>query len=230
MCSCVYTRDSCGVHTGAGGGETQRQSVSCVCCLGCYSKRPIIILPSGPTLSWQVRNGLKQNLDEAAGVSENTKGRLTKEKQFKQSIWRIIHVCSLKSPLGVTDPCISIFWSRKRNRLRQREFSFCFDFSQLGFHWKWMDILPLANPSCPNSWKIWIFQIRRINCTHAFFSFWMWNLEFIPFLLYTIKSKIFILWVWKSNFWSQMYLSTYSLEAFFPLQFGENLKTNTSMV
>lgn len=42
----------------------------------------------------------------------------------------------------------------------------------------------------------------------------------VKFGVYTIfimpdKKQKFYLWVWKSKFWNQMYLSTYSLEAFF---------------
>ena len=52
------------------------------------------------------------------------------------------------------------------------------------------------------------------------------------FIIIPNKSETFILWVCKSNFWSQRHLSTYLLEAFFffrgpffPLQFWKELES-----
>lgn len=122
--------------------------------------------------------------------------------------------------------CFYFFEGEKQIDWNEGNFPFSLISLKLESHWKWMGIFPLINLPSPK----FLEDLSFLNHRDKLYTFWMWNLEFIPFLLCPIKSKIFILWVWKSKFWNQMYLSTYALEAFFSLQFGGSLKTNTSLV
>lgn len=68
--------------------------------------------------------------------------------------------------------------------------------------------------------KILILLFRTMNFTeeillYSCLSIFLFGKIYTIFIIIPNKSETFILWVCKSNFWSQMHLSTYLLEAFF---------------
>ena len=99
------------------------------------------------------------------------------------------------------------FWSRQRPSLiSPREGSYC-------------KVTILLYPWILNGIsKILILLFRRMNFTEEILLYSRLNIKFKIYTIFIIipnKSETFILWVCKSNFWSQMHLSTYLLEAFF---------------
>lgn len=89
--------------------------------------------------------------------------------------------------------------------------------------------------------KILILLFRRMNFAEEILLYSCLNIKFKIYTIFIIipnKSATFMLWVCKSNFWSQMHLSTYLLEAFFfffrglffPYSSGKSWKANVNMV
>jgi hypothetical protein len=155
------------------------------------------------------------------GISVKIKGRDAKEIKFKESILRLIHLCPLKFLLGVMWIYAFLFFKiEKQTDWDTENFHSSLISSlispKLGFHWKWMTVLPFANSPSPKFLENPNFLNHKDKLNTCLFLFS--NVKFRIYATFIIPNKKQNLYSvgQKSNFWSQMYLSTYSLEAVFP--------------